>query len=345
MVKLKNDERIKNYRTNPHDLTNIVWPLLVLAIILLFNLFFTEHFFRIVVRDDHLFGSLIDILNRAAPVMLLAIGMTLVIATAGIDISVGSVTVISGAIAAVLIAKGNAPLFQVIAVPLVVVMILGAWNGLLVSYVGIQPIIATLILLVAGRGIAQLITDGQIIVFENKPFEFIGNGFLFGLPFSITIVTVVLLITGTLARKTALGLFIESVGGNPNASRYSGVNARGIKSLVYIFTAFCAGIAGLIAASNIKAADPNSSGLNIELDAILAVVIGGTSMNGGKFSLLGSIVGAIFIQTLTTTILTRGVPVQVTLVVKALVVFAVCLLQSEAFRRGIQVRLSRRAAA
>ena len=345
MVKLKNDERIKNYRTNPHDLTNIVWPLLVLAIILLFNLFFTEHFFRIVVRDDHLFGSLIDILNRAAPVMLLAIGMTLVIATAGIDISVGSVTAISGAIAAVLIAKGNAPLFQVIAVPLVVVMILGAWNGLLVSYVGIQPIIATLILLVAGRGIAQLITDGQIIVFENKPFEFIGNGFLFGLPFSITIVTVVLLITGTLARKTALGLFIESVGGNPNASRYSGVNARGIKSLVYIFTAFCAGIAGLIAASNIKAADPNSSGLNIELDAILAVVIGGTSMNGGKFSLLGSIIGAIFIQTLTTTILTRGVPVQVTLVVKALVVFAVCLLQSEAFRRGIQVRLSRRAAA
>lgn len=345
MVKLKNDEWIKNSRARTRDLTNIVWPLLVLAIILLFNLFFTEHFFRIVVRDGHLFGSLIDILNRAAPVMLLAIGMTLVIATAGIDISVGSVMAISGAIAAVLIAKGNAPLFQVVGVPLLAVMILGAWNGLLVSYVGIQPIIATLILLVAGRGIAQLVTDGQIIVFENKPFEFIGNGFLFGLPFSITIVAVVLIITGTLTRKTALGLFIESVGGNPNASRYSGVNARGIKSLVYIFTAFCAGIAGLIAASNIKAADPNSSGLNIELDAILAVVIGGTSMNGGKFFLLGSIIGAIFIQTLTTTILTRGVPVQVTLVVKALVVFAVCLLQSEAFRRGIQVRLSRRAAA
>ena len=135
-------------------------------------------------------------------------------------------------------------------------------------------------------------------------------------------------------------LFIEAVGNNETASYFAGVNARGVKLFVYAFCGLCAGVAGLIEASAIKAADANNAGLYLELDAILAVVLGGTALTGGRFNLLGSLVGALIIQTLTTTILTRGVPVQYTLVVKAVVVLAVCLLQSEPFRARLVNRRS-----
>jgi Ribose/xylose/arabinose/galactoside ABC-type transport systems, permease components len=338
---------MENNKTNNllhnNSFATLIWPILGLTGILLFNLLFTHNFFRITIMDGHLYGSLIDIMNRAAPVMLLSIGMTLVIATAGVDISVGSVIAISGAIAATLIDL-KAPMAIIVMAPLLASAILGTWNGFLVSTIGVQPIVASLILMVAGRGIAQLITDGQILVFENKAFEFIGNGFLFKLPFTITIVAVVFAITQFLTRKTALGLFIESAGCNPTASRYAGISVRTIKQVVYIFSGFCAGIAGLIAAANIKGADANNAGNGIELDAILAVVIGGTSMDGGKFSLTGSIIGALIMQALTTTILTRGIPVQVTRVVKALVVVAVILLQSETFRNSIKAKFRREVA-
>ena len=322
----------------------LLWPLAALALILIYDLIFTPHFFTIVIKDGHLFGSLIDILNRSAPLCLIAIGMTLVIATAGIDISVGSIIAISGAVAAWLIAQAHAPLIAVLCVPCVVSLALGLVNGSLIAYLGIQPIVATLILMVAGRGIAQLITNGQIIVFENKPFEYIANGFLGGLPFTITIVAAMLALALLLSRKTALGLFIESVGCNPEASRYAGINAGRVKLLAYAFCGLCAGIAGLIVASNIKAADSNNAGYLLELDAILAVVIGGTTLSGGKFSLVGAIIGALIIQSLTTTILTQGIPVEVTRVVKALVVVAVFLLQSENFRKAIGASFTRRAA-
>lgn len=334
MLKLTNHDLLKKTTSS-----TIIWPILGLTLILLFNLLFTENFFRLEIREGHLYGSVIDIFNRAAPVILIAIGMTLVIATAGIDISVGSVIAISAAIAAVLIRQASSPLWVAVIVPLMVATIFGIWNGMLVASVGIQPIVASLILMVAGRGIAQLITDGQIVTFENKPFEFIGNGFLFGLPFTITIFTVLFIITQVITRRTALGLFIESVGCNPTASRFAGINAKFIKWLVYAFSGFCAGIAGLIAAANIKGADANNAGDGLELDAILAVVIGGTSLDGGKFSLCGTIIGALIMQSLTTTILTRGVPVHVTLVVKALVVVSVFLLQSETFRKSVQSKM------
>jgi len=212
---------------------------------------------------------------------------------------------------------------------------LGAWNGVLVAWIGVQPIVATLILMVAGRGIAQLLTDGQIIAVENPEFSFFTGGHFLGLPFPVTIVAAMLLMTVALTRGTAMGLFIESVGNNETASRYSGVNARAVKMFVYAFAGFCAGVAGLIGASDIKAADANNAGLYVELDAILAVVIGGTSLNGGCFHLPGSLVGALIIQTLMTTIRMRAVPVEYTLVVKAMVVLAVCLLQSEEVREAI----------
>ncbi len=323
-------------RTSP-----LRWPLLVLFALLVFNLVFNPHFFQIEIKDGHLYGSLIDILNRAAPVLLMAMGMTLVIATGGIDISVGSVMAVAGSIAGVLLTQFHLPLPAVILIPLLVAGLLGAWNGFMVAVVGIQPIVVTLILFVAGRGIAELITDGQIVVFENRAFEYIGNGFLFGLPFTIAIVASVFLGLSWLTRGGALGMFIEAVGGNARSSYYAGIKAGAVKVFVYTCSAVCAGGAGLISAATIKAADPHSSGLGLELNAILSVVIGGTSMNGGKFSLAGTVVGALILQGLLTTILTQGVPVQANLVIEASVVLFVCLIQSPRFRQQMQTLIFR----
>jgi ribose/xylose/arabinose/galactoside ABC-type transport system permease subunit len=308
------------------------WPLIALALALLFNAIFSSGFFQFTIRDGRVYGSVIDILNRATPVMLLALGMTLVIATGGVDLSVGAVMAITGAAAASLLTKGGMAVPAVVALALAISVVAGLWNGLLVGVFNVPPIVATLILMVSGRGIAQLITGGQIITFENKSFEFIGRGALAGLPFTITLVLVVWAVLSIAKTRTALGLFIECTGDNEVAARYSGVNTNRVKLIAYSICGLCAGLAGLIVTTDIKAADANSAGLWLELDAILATVIGGTALTGGRFYLAGALLGAILIQTLTTTILTRGIAVELTLVVKAVVVILVCLLQSEKFR-------------
>ncbi|WP_438017166.1 ABC transporter permease [Sorangium sp. So ce315] len=324
---------------------SISFPIAMLGLLLLFNLVNNPQFFEVTIKDGHLYGSVIDILNRASPLMIIAMGLTLVIATHGIDISVGAVVAISGAVAAALIGgelvlsggTGTAdatqvPLPVVLAGALGVALACGMWNGALVSLAGMQPIIATLILLVTGRGIAQLITGGQIITIYYSPYHVIGNGFFLGVPVSLFIVAGVGAVLGLLARKTALGMFVEAIGMSPVASRLTGIRARSITFACYAVCGLCAGIAGLIVSSNVKSADGNNAGLLFELDAILAVVLGGTSLGGGKFTLAGSVVGALIIQTLTTTIYAVGVPPEVNLVVKALVVFVVSILQSQKVR-------------
>jgi simple sugar transport system permease protein len=318
------------------------WPLAALMLVLLFNWFFTPGFFRLEIKDGRLYGSLVDILNRGTPVALAALGMTLVIATGGVDLSVGAVMAIAGSVAAKLITGTSLGVPGVIASALAVATLAGLWNGTLVGFLRVSPIVATLILMVSGRGVAQLINGGQIITFESKSFEFIGRGHFLGLPFTVTITLALLAILGLLKERTALGLFIAATGDNEIASGYAGINTRVVKLLVYGLCAFCAGIAGLIVATDIKAADANNAGLWLELDAILATVIGGTALQGGRFFLVGSVIGALLIQSLTTTILTRGVPVEFTLIVKALVIVVVCLLQSEAFRKKVLTRSIRR---
>ncbi|WP_050478428.1 ABC transporter permease [Herbaspirillum rhizosphaerae] len=320
-------------------------PLGALAVLLLIDFFMIPGFFRIELKDGHLYGSVIDIVNRAAPLMLAALGMTLVIATRGIDISVGAVVAISGTVAAMLIGgtmvmnngvqeyASNIPMGWAIAAAMGAAILCGAWNGLLVATLGLQPIIATLILMVAGRGLAQLMTDGQIITVYYKPFFYLGSGYLFGLPFSLFIVAGMFVVLALLMRKTALGLFIQSVGINPVASRLAGIRTAALIFFVYIFCSACAGMAGLMISANIKSADANNAGLLLELDAILAVTLGGTSLAGGKFSLVGSVIGALIIQALTYTIYSLGVPPEVNMVVKSVVVFLVCLSQSPEFRR------------
>lgn len=315
----------------------IFWPLVALAVLMAFNLFFTPHFFRVEVKEGHLYGNVIDIIKNAAPIMLLAVGLTLVIATKGIDISVGSIVAISAGVVAMLIGgdlKGvpKYPIPMAMGAAVLVSVLAGMWNGMLVSRIGMQPIIATLILSVAGRGIAMVTTNAMIVWLYAKPFALLGQGYLLGLPFSIYIVGVLVLLTALVTRRTALGLFIEAVGINPTAARFAGINAKNILFGVYTFSGLCAGISGLVVCSTVMSADGNNAGLGYELSAILAVVLGGTSLNGGKFYLMGSLVGALIVQTLTTTIYAFGVPPEIAKVVIAMVVLIVSLLQSYKFR-------------
>lgn len=338
--------------------SRLFWPLVVLLALFAINLVAFPGFFAVSVNaDGELFGSLVDIARNGAPTLIIAIGMTLVIATRGIDLSVGAVCAISGAVACSIILGSPQPdAFATVAiavgVALAVSLVLGVWNGVLVAVVGIQPIIATLILMTAGRGLAMLVTEGQILTVHSAPFRWLGTGAIAGLPVAVVIAAVIFAAAALLTRRTALGLFIESVGINPEASRQAGLRSRGLLLTVYTFSAVCAAIAGLILTSNQTAADANNTGLFIELDAILAVVIGGTSLAGGRYSLLGTLVGALVIQTLVTTVYIVGISPIVTMVFKAAVVTAVCLLQSpttnavfSSWRDSLAARVSRKAAA
>jgi simple sugar transport system permease protein len=319
---------------------HLFWPSTTLLLLIALNAALNPGFLHIEWRDGHFYGSLIDILNRAAPLALVSAGMTLVIAARGLDISVGAVVAIAAATAAIVIGTTTS-LWLAIAAALGVALLCGVWNGALVVGVGMQPIIATLILMVAGRGVAQLITGGQIITIYYAPYDFLGNGYLLGLPFAALLAAAVIGALHLLLSLTPLGLFIRAIGVNPVAARIAGVRARPITMALYAFSGLMAGVAGLIISSNVKSADANNAGQLLELDAILAVTLGGTLLTGGKFSLVGSVLGALIIQTLTSSIYSLGVPPEVNLVFKAALIFAVMLLQSPDFRatlRKIAVR-------
>jgi ribose/xylose/arabinose/galactoside ABC-type transport system permease subunit len=335
--------------------SRLFFPLLAIAIILVFDLIFEPGFFKFDTMNGHLYGSIIDVLRNGACIMLLAIGMTFVIATGGVDLSVGAVMAISASIAALMMNPyvlatelppnlekllfdptfTYAPLWAVIIVTLAVCTMCGLWNGLLVAYGRIQAMVATLILMIAGRGIAQLITNGVRIQIFYDPYAFIGNGWII-LPFPLYIVAIVFLLAWVITRRTAIGMFIESVGINFRSSFFSGIDEKKIKLLAYAFCGFCAGVAGLVASANIKTSDANNIGLTYELDAILAVVIGGTLMSGGRFSLLASIFGALVIQAMTTSILSIGVPAFAIQGIKGLFVVFVIVLYSDQVRGFIR---------
>jgi simple sugar transport system permease protein len=324
----------------------LFWPIALLGVLLLANLVFRPGFFALRMQDGHLYGSLIDILRFGAPLMIVALGMTLVIATGGIDLSVGSVFAIAGALACLHISESSSPgswgtVFTAAAIAIGVCLILGLWNGLLVSRFGVQPIIATLVLMVAGRGVALLITGGQTITIDSAAYKFFGSGYVATLPFSILLALAMVAVVALLTRRTALGLLIESVGGNEEASRLVGIRARGLVAGVYVLSGLCAAVAGIVVSSSVTAADGNNAGVFLELDAILAVVIGGTALTGGRYSLAGTVVGVLIIQTLTTTIYAMGIPPTSILVVKAVVVTVVCLVQSPAFRSKVFGRRGR----
>jgi Ribose/xylose/arabinose/galactoside ABC-type transport systems, permease components len=317
----------------------LVLPIAALLALIILNTVSRPTFLSITVRDGQLYGSLIDILRNSAPLMLVALGMTLVIATRGIDLSVGALMAVSGAVALTIIDGSGSPdaagtITLAIVAGVVTTLIFGMWNGFLVSVLGIQPIIATLVLMLAGRGIALLITSGFITTVTSAPYRFMAQGYVLGLPFAFYVSLVAILLVALIERRTALGMLTEAVGINPEASRLAGVRSRGIVWGAYAASGLLAGVAGILYSSNIMAADANAAGQYIELDAILAVVLGGTSLMGGKFSIAGTVIGVFTIQTLKSTITFLGVPPAVSPLFMALVVVLVVLVQSTRVRTG-----------
>ena len=295
-------------------------PIVCLFIVLLVNVIRTPDFFNITLKDGQLSGWLIDVINRGSELVILAIGMTLVTAASGgQDISVGAVmAVAAAAIAGILVAA-----------------LCGAFNGFLVAKLNIQPMVATLILFTAGRGIAQLVTQGQITYVRVESYKAMG-GFLGPIPTPVIFAVAAVIVAYLVLNKTALGMYIESVGINSHASRLIGLNSTRIKFLTYVICGALAGLAGIVASSRIYSADANNIGLNLEMDAILAVALGGNILSGGKFSLMGSVIGAYTIQALTTTLYAMSVPSDQLPVYKAIVVIIIVVLQSPVYKKAMQ---------
>ncbi len=318
-----------------------------LLLVLLVNLIKDVSFFDISINEQGvLFGRIIDILNRASEIAILAVGMTLVIAASrGPDISVGSVMSLSACFGCMLLAgfgvKSTSdlqmPMFLGILGGILMGGVAGAFNGTLVSKLKIQPMIATLILYTAGRAISLLICNNMMIYIRYEPYKYMGNFMKFGdwtcpVPTSIFITVIAIAIAAVIIRKTTLGLYVQSVGVNGRASRLLGINSNKIIFMCFVVSGLCAGLAGTVSSSRIYCADPNSIGKDYELDAILAVALGGNSMGGGKFYLSGSIVGAYTIQAITVTLLAMGVSTDQAPVIKAIIVLAIVAVQSPVFK-------------
>ncbi|MBP3489741.1 MAG: ABC transporter permease [Roseburia sp.] len=328
-------------------------PLVCLAAVLIVGGIFVPDFFAVSINNNVLYGYPVDIVNRASEVVILAIGMTLVTAASGgQDISVGAVMAVAAAVCCQILSGGETsvnefanPLALAIIAALIAATLCGAFNGFLVAKLNIQPMVATLILFTAGRGIAQLVTKGQITYIRVESYKVMG-GFIGKCPvptpvfFAIAAVALAFLVL----KKTALGLYIESVGINGAASRLIGLNSTMIKFLTYVICGLLAGVAGIVASSRIYSADANNIGLNLEMDAILAVALGGNALGGGKFSLMGSVIGAYTIQALTTTLYAFRVSSDRLPVYKAIVVIVIVIIQSPAFHRFMAEQKAKRAA-
>lgn len=294
-------------------------------------------FFSISIKNGVLYGRLIDVLNRGSEVAILAVGMTLVVsASAGTDISVGSVMSLAGGMCCMLLAgygvtnvsEYAVPLWVGIGAGILVACVCGLFNGFLVAYMNIQPMVATLILWSAGRAIGLLLCNSQIVYVRVPSFQMFGS-YVGPVPTPILIAAACVIAAALVLRMTALGTYIQSVGINKKASRIAGLNSAKIILMSYVICGLCAGIAGIVATSRIYSADTNNIGLNMEMDAILSVALGGNSLGGGRFNLAGSIIGAYTIQAITTTLYALGVSSAQAPVFKAIVVILIVVIQAE----------------
>ena len=319
-------------------------PIVCLIAVLLLNVIKTPDFFNVSIQNGVLYGYIIDVINRASELVILAVGMTLVTAASGgQDISVGAIMAVAAAVCCQVLSGGEvsvteyaSPLILAVVAALLASALCGAFNGFLVAKLNIQPMVATLILYTAGRGIAQLITNGQITYIRVDSYKMAG-GYIgkCPIPTPVFFAVIAVILVAVILKKTALGLYIESVGINGKAARLVGLNSTMIKFLTYVICGVLAGIAGIVSSSRIYSADANNIGLNLEMDAILAVALGGNFLGGGKFSLVGSVIGAYTIQALTTTLYAMNVKADQLPVYKAIVVIIIVTLQSEVFKKYI----------
>ncbi len=301
---------------------------IALVLLIVFNLAVTPNFATAQTLSVNL--------TQVCTIVIVGVGMTLVIATGGIDLSVGSLMAIAGALSPLFFTGElfQAPLYVGIAlgivIPIMIAGVFGLFNGWLITKFSIQPIIATLVLFIAGRGIAQVSTNGDLQVFKVPEFQAIAIGRVLGVPFQVWIMLAIVAVTAFVLHRTVFGKQVLAVGGNEAAARLAGVPVTRVKLLVYMICGLCSGVAGLIVIAMNSAADANLIGLGMELDAIAAVVVGGTLLSGGRATIVGTLLGALVIQLVRYTLLANGVPDPAALIVKAgLIVLAVWLQRQE----------------
>ena len=300
--------------------------LFALTILIVINLFYTPYFATLQALSINL--------TQVAPIILVGLGMTFVIATKGIDLSVGALMSIAGTLSAMILLKNLLPIDHIylriilaIVVPILITTCFGCFNGWLINKFSIQPIIATLVLFIAGRGIAQVLTDGDVQFFEVPEFQKIALSRILIFPFQIYYVAILAFVSYFVLNRTVLGKQILAVGGNEKASNLTGIPTKRIRLFVYGFSGFCCSIAGLNSIAMNSAADAMWMGYLIELDAIAAVVIGGTLLSGGKATIIGTILGAFIIQLVGYTLIGNGVPDAVVLISKGLLIIISVWLQ------------------
>ncbi|MBQ3380843.1 MAG: ABC transporter permease [Oscillospiraceae bacterium] len=318
--------------------SQLLIPLIAIALLVIFNLFRDPSFFSVSIASNNrgdpvLQGNLISILNGASELVILSMGMTLVTAASGgQDISVGALAAIAGSMFVKVLKSGTVTPGLIIAAFLAccaVAMVFGAFNGTLVSVFGIQPMIATLILFTSGRSIAYWINGGATPTIENATINAIGS-FIPGIaiPTPILIVAAMGILFALLFRFTALGMYIQTVGINQSAARLNGINPVGIKLLTFILLGICCAVSGVIGVSRLGLINHETLLINIEMDAILAVAIGGNNLGGGKFKMIGSVLGAYAIQALTITLYAMKVPSTDVKAYKAVVIIILVVIGS-----------------
>lgn len=316
-----------------------VKPALALALVVLAGAALDPGFVSLELHGGRLTGPLVDVLDNAAPVVLVALGLSLVIATGGIDLSVGATMAIAATACALALRAlpGLGPFTLPLLIPsaLAVGACAGLFNGALVAALRVPPVVATLILYASGRGLAQILSGGTIVTFESSQFaQLAGVGWL--VPRTIGIELGALALVLFLARRTAFGLYAQAIGDSPRSAHVAGLPVAGVLLASYALCGAFAALAGAIAAADIRAGDPASTGLYVELDAILAVVIGGASLRGGKAHPLGALLGALILQMLSTIVLMHGARLALALIVKALAVLAVSAIQSPALAARVR---------
>jgi ribose/xylose/arabinose/galactoside ABC-type transport system permease subunit len=281
------------------------------------NALFTPHFAET--------SNVWNVLLQVSTVVLTGVGMTLVIATGGVDLSVGSVMAVAGAIAAVLLDRG---IVVAVTAALIGAMLIGVLNGALVAYLRVQPIVVTLATLIAGRGLAQVIShEGELVTIGDPAFSWLGRGYVGPIPVQVLIAILAVIVALFVLRATPFGRYVLAAGGNPAAARLAGVPVRRTIITVYAASAFLAGIAGLIVAARLGASDAAKIGQNMELDAIAAVVVGGTALSGGRATILGTVVGALIMQVIATSFNMLLVPYSWSLALKAAIILVAVYLQ------------------
>lgn len=321
MSTIANETPRKSVRQRMHGHGGVI----ALVAILLFNMAFTPNFLQL--------QTLFVNISQVATIAIVAMGMTLVIATGGIDLSVGAIMALAGALAPLIFLSEfgtTNPALGValaIAVPMLVAIACGLFNGIMVAKLNVQPIIATLILFISGRGIAQVLTNGNLQTFNNPHFSYLGTGKVLGLPFQGWLAIGIAIVLYLIISRSTFGRYVLAIGGNERAAQLSGGPVARVKIGVYMICGALSGLAGLIVVAINSASDAARNGSLMELDAIAAAVVGGALLQGGRAPIFGAILGAVIIQLVKYTLLANGVEDEVALIAKAGIILVAVYVQ------------------